>query len=375
MKVVVATHVYAPGPAQELKKYLLGKKVSKLLFIGHPLLFLKRLDGPGYEVFVEGRLLVKNYRKIRRWLVGVISYPGAIISNIVWTLKYDGKWDLYVGCNNLNALSGVLLKKLGVVKKTVYYVVDYNPDRFSNNMLNKIYHKIELYCAQNCDETWNLSPRMIEARQDKWKMQLENQKVVPMGAWLDRIEEVSYEDCLEHTAVFMGHVLEKQGVQLVIKGIPKIVKEIPNFKLRVIGLGPYLENLKGLTSQLKVEAHVDFLGFVEDVKRDQLIGESALAIALYNPESAAFTYFADPGKVRNYLGAGVPVLITDVPLVSQEIKENNAGLVVEYDINSISEAITETLTDLEKVRVLRENALSLGRKYDWNQIYGKLGII
>jgi len=39
---------------------------------------------------------------------------------------------------------------------------------------------------------------------------------------------------------------------------------------------------------------------------------------MYNPHNNPFTYYTDPGKVKAYLSAGVPVVITDLPYVASK---------------------------------------------------------
>ena len=92
----------------------------------------------------------------------------------------------------------MVLKKLGIVNKCIYYVVDYNPKRFTSSIVNFIYHKIDRISAIHCDETWNLSRRMIETR-FKDSVIPKNQKVVPMGCWFDEIKRIPYEKCEKPT--------------------------------------------------------------------------------------------------------------------------------------------------------------------------------
>ena len=224
-KIVIATHVYAPGPAQELLKFLLKNKyTSKILFIGHPLFYSEKIKGSGVEVYSNSKKITEKYSKIKK-IPDLVFYVYSFIADIFLVIKYRDDYNLYVGCNNLNALAGLILKKLGIVNKCVYYVVDYNPKRFTNTIVNLIYHHIDKISAVHCDETWNLSRRMTEAR-FKHSVIPDNQKVVPMGCWFDDIKRIPYEKCEKHTVVFMGHLLEKQGVQLLVSVIPE--KETAN---------------------------------------------------------------------------------------------------------------------------------------------------
>ena len=72
--------------------------------------------------------------------------------------------DLFVGIDNLNALAGIFLRKLGAVRRVAYYVIDYTPRRFANPLLNRLYHWIDRTCVRHADVIWNLSSRMHKVR-------------------------------------------------------------------------------------------------------------------------------------------------------------------------------------------------------------------
>ena len=67
-KIVIATHVLATGPPQDLEEYLVKSKIKELLFIGHPLFYQKNQDGSGYRIYEKGNLIKekclrnKNYK-------------------------------------------------------------------------------------------------------------------------------------------------------------------------------------------------------------------------------------------------------------------------------------------------------------------------
>jgi len=372
--VVIATHVYAPGPAQELLKYLLQHKTTnKILFIGHPLFYSEKLKGDGFEVYSNSSKIEEKYLSIRK-RPEIISYLYAFISNIIYVFKQGTKFELYVGCNNLNALSGLVLKKLGRVRKCVYYVVDYNPVRFTNPILNGIFQYIDKLCALYCDETWNLSARMITARFGK--KYPKNQKVVPMGCWFGEIKRIPFDKCEKHTVVFMGHLLEKQGVQLLISAIPEVIKHIKDFKVRIIGDGPYRKYLEKLIFDLGVSKHVEMLGYIDsEEEKYKLISSASLAYALYDPDIASFTYYADPGKIKTYLSCGVPVLVTNVPEISKELVATNSGVILPYDVSGLVSFFKDIFVSDKKLKILRDNAIFMGKKYDFEKIYAKALLI
>ena len=374
-KIVIATHVYATGPAQDLREYLLKNKIEKLLFIGHPLFFDKKLKSSGYEIYEKGKLKKENYKRIKK-IPEPIAYLKDIFLNIFWVVVSGKKWNLYVGSDNLNAFSGIILKKLGTVEKVIYYVIDYNPKRFENKILNKIYHWVDRFCVKYADETWNLSPRMAEARKEYFNFSGGNQKTVPIGIWFDRFPRLNFSQIKKHTLVFMGHILKKQGAQYVLDAIPAIIKEIPDFKFLIIGDGEYLEKLKKQAKKLNIEKFIKFTGYIEkhsDVEK--MLSTSACAIAMYEKydESGnlSFTYFADPGKIKAYLAGGLPILLSNVSYNAREIENKKCGFIIKQNKESIAKAIIKILRDEKILQEYRENAVNYAKEFDWGKIFGE----
>lgn len=372
-KIIIATHVYATGPAQDLREYLLNNKVGKLLFVGHPLFFDKKLNGSGYEIYRNGKLIKEKYGKIKK-IIEPISYIKDIILNIVWCHKSGKRWDLYIGSNNLNAFSGIVLKWLGKVDKIIYYVIDYNPKRFENKLLNKIYHFLDQFCVRHCDETWNLSSRMEPARQKYFSFTGGYQKVIPVGIWFDRIKRLDYSEIEKYKLVFMGHILKKQGAQYVLDAIPLIVKKIPDFKFLVIGAGDYLNVLKQKTKSLGIEKFVQFTGYIKKHEEiENMLVRCAIAIALYEKKdeggNLSFTHFADPAKIKSYLASGLPVLLTDVPHNAKEIEKNKCGIIINYNKDQIANAVINLMQNENKLKEYKKNAVNYAKQFDWNLIF------
>jgi glycosyltransferase involved in cell wall biosynthesis len=248
--------------------------------------------------------------------------------------------------------------------------------RFTSNLKNYIYKAVNKFSYKNADEVWDLSARMSEARKKYWDLNESDYKkrlVVPYGVWTRRIKKYSYEECEKNTLVFMGHLLEKQGVQVVIRIIPSIVKINPNFKFKIIGDGKYKSSLEKLAEKLGVSKYCDFLGRISDEQFQVEIAKSCVAIAPYVEELDTWTYYADPGKIKEYLACGVPVLLTDVPWNAHEIEEKHCGEIV----NISNDGWVFQLIDLmeqSKNTLYRNSAREYSISFDNETIFNSLGI-
>jgi glycosyltransferase involved in cell wall biosynthesis len=367
LKVVIVTHVFATGPAQELEEYL-KVRIDTLLFIGNPFSYAKDL-GNFHRKYVYG-VMIKEAKTHRGKSPELIMWLQDIIYTFLVVFFSKEKFDYYIGANNLNACIGIFLKEIGKVKRVIFYTVDYAPVRFENGILNYIYHKMDKFAVLNSDYVWNLSPRMEEARRGL-NIVTQNQTVVPMGVHYERIRRYNIDEIDKNQIVYMGHLLEKQGVQLVIEAVSALKKEIAGIKFLVIGTGPYKEILKNKTKEMNLEDRVLFKGFIHSHEEiEDLIAKSAIAVALYNKELDKWTYYSDPGKLKVYLGAGVPVITTEVPWNAKEIAQNKCGLIVKYDVDELVKAIKFLLNE-NNLYNYRNNAREYARQFDWSDIFSR----
>jgi phosphatidylinositol alpha-1,6-mannosyltransferase len=158
----------------------------------------------------------------------------------------------------------------------------------------------------------------------------------------------------------------------MVEAMPEIRNRIPQARLRVIGDGPELAALKEMAREKQVEDSIEFLGFIEDdAKAASLVSEGVAAVAPYIRDGSTYKRFADPGKVKIYLAAGLPVVICRVPPVAGLVESSGAGIAVEPSARIIAESVVDLLSSPEKMRAMSERALELGKSFDWTGIFDR----
>lgn len=368
--IVISSHVSASGPALDLEEYTKNKAKS-LLFIGHP--FSTKKGAQSFFRSYEDGYVKEGSAVIGRKLPELFVYIKEAVYTFLWVLKKKGSVDLYIGSDNFLSYIGLLLKTLGKVKRVVFYTIDYVPNRFDNKFLNNLYHFFDRQCVKRADIVWNLSEKIAEARKDNQSLgdnALAKQIIVPVGVWLERTKVNQRVKKEKGRIVFLGHLIEKQGLQLVIDAMIKISGEFPKAKLIIIGAGPYGPALKRRVKKSNLQGKVSFLGFIEDHKQvEKELAKASMAVATYVPTPESFTYFTDPGKIKSYLAAGLPVVLTDVPQIARDLVIKRCGIITDYDSTSIYEKIAELLGDETKLSRYSKNALKYASNFDWNKIF------
>lgn len=372
-RIIIVAHKYLAQPDDELCAYLNAERRHKVLHVCHSF-----PDAPDrcsfFRLYEDGQLTREGRtRDYRSWPDPLLYFKETFFT-LKWAVQLGPRWDRYIGMDGLCAAFGNILRAFGFVSRTVFWAIDYVPsDRFKSRIKNVVYAGVNRLGNASSDEMWDLSPRMADARADLSGIPrsiYRHHKVVPYGMWLERIRHYGFDQCEQHSVVFMGHLLEKQGAQLVIRAIPRILQAIPDFQFKIIGGGQYRERLEKLAQELGVASHCRFLGQIPDLQQvEEEIARSALAVAPYIRALDTWTAYADPGKVKTYLACGVPVLLTDVPWNALEIEREGCGKVVPEDVGEIADSIVSLLDAGEANQSMRERARRYALQFDYRNIF------
>jgi len=355
----------------ELFSYFLDNKVSEIIKIDFPFgeKSLKTIRVKQYK----NQKQVQKFESIFKFSTPtLISYFKDVVLGIYYGFKFGKNTDIFIGMDNLLVLVGLILKKFRIVKQVYYVVIDYTPIRYSNNLLNKIYYKLDKIALYNSDIVLGLNNIMVEQRIKDHNLNRDkiNYKVAPFGNHSSKRNKEDYQNN-KNNLIYFGGIMKSKGCELFVP-IMQSLKEkgFENLKLHIIGGGD-TEWLKEQVKQSKLEDSIKIYGRIEKTEDiDKILLSSGIAIAPYYPEDKNnFSYFADPGKVKVYLGCGLPIVITDVPPIAKDIQSQKSGLIAEYKSDSFADAIIKIYSNYEKYN---KNAIIMGKEFDWNFIFNKI---
>jgi len=322
----------------------------------------------------HNRMIIKKFRlfcfkgdqlnAIKRVLVN-LAFGGSIIYVF---LRLRKKCNLYLGTSWQSTLVGVSLKKIGLCRRVIYYSGDY----FSRNVLgDKIFRFIDRINVKYADAIWVPSERMIEVRKKnnvcpKKKIP---QLVVPLG-----IERHLKSDRGNNhkNLIYMGVIEKNRGLDLILQALPFVIKKIPDFKFHIIGIGNYKNELEKLVNSKKLNDYVIFYGVVLSPSfLKEIFSKCSVGIALYAPNMGHYIQYTEPGKVKDYLSYGLPVIINSGPEIAEEIERLKAGLVIDFSKSAIQTALLKLFTQRRLLQMYRRNADLMASGYLWNNILNK----
>jgi glycosyltransferase involved in cell wall biosynthesis len=363
----IAANGFAEGPAEALRDYLVARDAD-VVTISHP---LTREHGRKHVVtrYANGRRL--DERSITLPMRPPLSFA---LDPFVPLLPPHV--DTWFGFNPLACARGLLARRFARAQSVVLWSVDFVPDRFgASTITTRIYDRLDRLCCTRADARVELSEAARDARNLRHALGEATPPtyVVPMGAWLERVPRTSPDGFVGRRVVFLGHLVPRQGVDVLLDALAIVQNRGGDVSADVIGTGPLEQRLRQRSAELGLAETVRFHGFVTDHRDgERLLAESAIAIAPYRPGEGTFTAYADPGKLKAYLAAGLPVLLTDVPPNAQALARDAGAELVDYDAKAIATAIANGLSSPERWRERRGAALTYVTQFDWEVLLADL---
>ncbi len=166
--------------------------------------------------------------------------------------------------------------------------------------------------------------------------------------------------------MFLGHLVPRQGVSKLLDAISVLQARGESIELDVVGTGPEEHMLREHAHALGLDGVVRFHGYVPDHREvERLLADSSLAVAPYEPSATTFTRHADPGKLKAYLAAGLPTILTDVPPNARELAAEAGAELVSYDSTAIADAIAGALASPERWGERSRRARHYMLRFDW----------
>ncbi len=197
-------------------------------------------------------------------------------------------------------------------------------------------------------------------------------RVVPIGVWLDRIPQVPEDGWRARRVVFLGHLVPRQGVDRLIQAVALANRDGAGLELEIAGNGPQEPELRALADREGIADRVRFRGFIDDhVEVERFLADGSVAATPYETGADSFTRFADPSKLKSYLAAGLPIVLTDVPHNAADLAARGGAEVAAFEPRALADALRRCLASPEDWGRRRAAALAYARGYDWNAVLGE----
>ena len=175
---------------------------------------------------------------------------------------------------------------------------------------------------------------------------------------------------LENRCILLSvcRLVERKGIDMVIKALPKVIEKIPELTYLIVGDGPERAKLKGLSSRLNLGKYVKFIG---SVPADKVPLFYSLADLFVMPNREIEETGDNEGFGLVFLEAnafGIPVIGGRSGGTIDAIVDKKTGFLVNpVDVEEISKSIIMLLENKELAKKLGQDGKErVRREYTWD---------
>lgn len=215
-------------------------------------------------------------------------------------------------------------------------------------------HKLSFWSKFIIRKWFNLADEIVvhnsisaDYMENVLKLSKEKINVLPFG--LIPLTTKQIEPCVfpeKPTLLFFGRICRYKGIEYLIKAVDIVIKKIPGLKVIIAGAGKYEFGAEKIKNNRIYEI---INRYIPNEQLAELINKSTIIVCPYTDATQS-------GVVMTAFAFSKPVVATDVGGFSEVIEEGITGrLVPPKDPQKLAEAITDLLTNPEKINAISEN--------------------
>jgi len=163
--------------------------------------------------------------------------------------------------------------------------------------------------------------------------------------------------------LYVGRLVKEKNLEVLIKAAPKVLKELPNCKFMVAGMGPASEYYKNMVMENDLKEGIVFQGYVKDEDLARYYSASDVFIFPSKFETQGLT-------ALEAMACGKPVVGADFLAIKEIVKDGyNGYLFNPDDPDDCAEKIVKTVN---KKSVMGKNARQTALEYSIEKCMDKL---
>jgi len=242
------------------------------------------------------------------------------------------------------------------------------PELAGRPAVKKIWEGMERRILPHIRFAYTVSQSIADAYREKYGIAMEvifnypsrNKALIQPGFTLRRGQE--------KIILYQGSVNKGRGLELAIGAM----KFLPGARLVIIGEGDILDDLKKMTADAGLSGSVTFTGRIAMEELFHYTRQADVGISL--EEDLGLNYrFTMPNKLFDYVQAGVPVLVSDLPEMAEVVKKFDIGRVIRTsDHSDLASCISSMLDNTAERARWKKNLQAAAEELCWEKEEGKL---
>lgn len=323
------------------------------------------LKGLGYEVLLIGRthrgslpLAGRPYRTFRMWLPvdrGPLFYAAFNLA-LLFQLLFR-RADLYLSNDLDTLLPNVLVsrvKGLPLVYDSHEYFTEV-PELVHRPRTRAIWSWLERQLVPKLRHAFTVSPAIADAYRVKYGVEFRVIRNLPL-----LVERPVAVPAQPPVILYQGAVNLGRGLELAIRSMAFL----DGAELHIAGTGDIHSQLVRLVEESGLSDRVRFLGRIPFGQLAHITGSASIGLSI--EEDLGLNYrHALPNKLFDYIHAGIPVLVSDLPAMRSVVEEHGVGEVLRSrDPQQVAQQIQQ-MFDAGRQQFWRENCVKAASTLNW----------
>jgi glycosyltransferase involved in cell wall biosynthesis len=163
---------------------------------------------------------------------------------------------------------------------------------------------------------------------------------------------------------YHGTITRRYGIDVAIRAVDSVRRQIPGIHLTVHGVGEYRDALVQLVEELGLGEHVRFTtDYIPTTELPNFIRQADLGVVPYRRD--IFTDGILPTKLMEYVALGVPVIAARTPVIESYFDDRMVQFFAPEDHEDLARGIVSLYADRQRLRELARNADIFNQRYSW----------
>ena len=186
-------------------------------------------------------------------------------------------------------------------------------------------------------------------------------EIIPNGVDLEVLCPLTREDRFrEPTLLYLGRLKRYKRIDLLLEAVASLTRQGTSCRLLVAGRGDDQTQLEAFRELLGLEERVEFLGFVSEADKRELLQKSWINLLTSTKEGWGISNL-------EAAACGTPTIASDVPGLRDSVVDGQTGFLVPHgDVEILSRRIEELLEDEEKRARLGNGARNFAEGFGWD---------
>ncbi|MFP4663337.1 MAG: glycosyltransferase [Bacteroidales bacterium] len=271
-------------------------------------------------------------------------------------------WDVVLACDMDTlpagwAASRIRGKKLVFDSHELFSEV---PELQNRKFVRKVWQKLESWLIPKVDAAYTVSDSIAGYYKSKHGVEFSVIRNLPFKT--QKIQDKPPVLPEKDFIIYQGSFNTGRGIEKLINAM----KYLPDLDLLLAGTGPLEKSIRKKCEALSYKDRINIPGRLDFDKLAAITVNASIGVSLEADMGLNYRY-ALPNKLFDYMRAGVPVLVSDLPEMRTFVEAANIGRWVAPDAEAekLAAEISLMYRDKEKLDIYRQNAKETLKNYNW----------